>query len=173
MIVVWFIALAVIGVHNIVGNSEVLRALNPWWGLRFFIDHGWHGLFILGAVVLAVTGGEALYADMGHFGRRPIQYAWNFLVLPALTINYLGQARCCSPTRAPSPIRSTSAFPVGALPMVVLATAATVIASQAVISGAYSVTRQAILLGYLPRMDIRHTSHATIGRSTFRRSTGC
>ena len=87
----WFLALAAIGVLNISGNPEVLQALNPWWGLRFFIEHGWHGIFILGAVVLAVTGGEALYADMGHFGRRPIQYAWNFLVLPALTINYLGQ----------------------------------------------------------------------------------
>jgi KUP system potassium uptake protein len=91
VIVLWFLALGVIGAHNIVGNAEVLQALNPWWGMRFFIEHGWHGIFILGAVVLAVTGGEALYADMGHFGRRPIQYAWNFLVLPALTLNYLGQ----------------------------------------------------------------------------------
>jgi len=91
VIVLWFAALAALGLHNIAGNPEVLHALNPWWGLRFFLDHGWHGIFILGAVVLSVTGGEALYADMGHFGRRPIQFAWTFLVLPALTLTYLGQ----------------------------------------------------------------------------------
>src|SRR5207342_3440606 len=88
VIVVWFLALAAIGVHNISANTTVLHALNPWWGLHFFLAHGWHGLFILGAVVLAVTGGEALYADMGHFGRRPIRIAWNFVVLPALLVNY-------------------------------------------------------------------------------------
>ena len=165
VIVLWFLALAAIGVHNIAGNPVVLHALNPWWGLRFFLEHGWHGIFILGAVVLAVTGGEALYADMGHFGRLPIQYAWNFIVLPALTINYLGQGALllANPEAVANPFYL--GLPQWALyPMVGLATAATVIASQAVISGAYSATRQAIQLGYLPRMAIRHTSRITIGQ---------
>ncbi|GAB3386196.1 potassium transporter Kup [Lysobacter fragariae] len=165
VIVLWFLALAAIGAHNIAGNPEVLHALNPMWGLRFFLDHGWHGIFILGAVVLAVTGGEALYADMGHFGRRPIQYAWNFLVLPSLTINYLGQGALLLSDAAAVSNPFYLGLPTWALyPMVGLATAATVIASQAVISGAYSATRQAIQLGYLPRMAIRHTSRLTIGQ---------
>ncbi len=165
IIVAWFLALAAIGVNNISGNPEVLQALNPWWGVRFFIDHGWGGIFILGAVVLAVTGGETLYADMGHFGRKPITAAWNFLVLPALTINYLGQGALLltNPKAVANPFYL--GVPEWALyPMVGLATAATVIASQAVISGAYSATRQAIQLGYLPRMAIRHTSSETIGQ---------
>jgi KUP system potassium uptake protein len=139
--------------------------LNPVWGVRFFIDHGWHGIFILGAVVLAVTGGEALYADMGHFGRRPIRLAWNFLVLPALTINYLGQGALLLTDASAVANPFYLGVPSWALyPMVGLATAATVIASQAVISGAYSATRQAIQLGYLPRMRILHTSRETIGQ---------
>ena len=165
VIVLWFAALAALGLHNIAGNPEVLHALNPWWGLRFFLDHGWHGIFILGAVVLAVTGGETLYADMGHFGRRPITAAWNTLVLPALTINYLGQGALllADPGAIDNPFYN--GVPEWALyPMVGLATAATVIASQAVISGAYSATRQAIQLGYLPRMAIRHTSRETMGQ---------
>jgi KUP system potassium uptake protein len=165
VIVVWFSTLAVIGIHNIAGNAEVLQALNPWWGMRFFIEHGWHGIFILGAVVLAVTGGEALYADMGHFGRLPIQYAWNFLVLPALTLNYLGQGALllANPGAVSNPFYM--GVPQWALyPMIGLSTAATVIASQAVISGGYSAARQAIQLGYLPRMAIRHTSRQTIGQ---------
>jgi KUP system potassium uptake protein len=165
VIVLWFAALATLGLHNIAGNPEVLHALNPWWGLRFFLDHGWHGIFILGAVVLAVTGGETLYADMGHFGRRPITAAWNTLVLPALTINYLGQGALllANPGAIDNPFYN--GVPEWALyPMVGLATAATVIASQAVISGAYSATRQAIQLGYLPRMAIRHTSRETMGQ---------
>jgi KUP system potassium uptake protein len=165
IVIAWFAALAAVGAYNIGGDPEVLHALNPWWGARFFLDHGWHGIFILGAVVLAVTGGETLYADMGHFGRRPIQYAWNFLVLPALTINYLGQGAVllANPASVGNPFYI--GVPQWALyPMVALATAATVIASQAVISGAYSATRQAIQLGYLPRMAIRHTSRTTIGQ---------
>lgn len=165
VIVVWFLALATIGAHNIAGNPGVLQALNPWWGVTFFLAHGWHGIFILGAVVLAVTGGEALYADMGHFGRRPIQLAWNFLVLPALTINYLGQgALLLSDPRAISNPFYLGVPAWALYPMVGLATAATVIASQAVISGGYSATRQAIQLGYLPRMHIRHTSRTAIGQ---------
>jgi KUP system potassium uptake protein len=165
VIVVWFAALAATGIANIAGNPQVLRALEPSWGARFFIDHGAHGIFILGAVVLAVTGGETLYADMGHFGRKPIQYAWIGLVLPALTVNYFGQGALllADPTAARNPFYLGT--PAWALyPMVGLATAATVIASQAVISGAYSATQQAIQLGYLPRMRIRHTSQATIGQ---------
>ncbi|MEQ1512803.1 MAG: potassium transporter Kup [Lysobacteraceae bacterium] len=165
IVLLWFLALAIIGVHNIAKNPEVLYALNPWWGMHFFAEHGWHGMLILGAVVLAVTGGEALYADMGHFGRRPIQYAWNFLVLPALTINYLGQGALllADPAAVENPFYL--GVPAWALyPMIALATAATVIASQAVISGGYSAARQAMLLGYLPRMRIRHTSRETIGQ---------
>ncbi len=165
VIVMWLLALAAVGSHNIAGNPQVLNALNPWWGVRFFLEHGWHGIFILGAVVLAVTGGETLYADMGHFGRRPITVAWNFLVLPALTVNYLGQGALllANPAAVENPFYI--GVPSWALyPMVALATAATVIASQAVISGAYSATRQAIQLGYLPRMAIRHTSSETIGQ---------
>jgi KUP system potassium uptake protein len=133
--------------------------------VRFFLAHGWHGIFILGAVVLAVTGGEALYADMGHFGRRPIQYAWNCIVLPALTLNYLGQGALllANPKAVGNPF--FIGVPQWALyPMVGLATAATVIASQAVISGGYSAARQAIQLGYLPRMAIKHTSRLTMGQ---------
>ncbi len=165
VIVLWFLVLAALGIANISGNPDVLHALNPWWAARFFIDHGWHEIFILGAVVLAVTGGETLYADMGHFGRRPIQYAWNFLVLPALTINYLGQGALLltNPESVSNPFYN-GVPQWGLYPMVALATAATVIASQAVISGAYSATRQAIQLGYLPRMAIKHTSRITIGQ---------
>jgi KUP system potassium uptake protein len=165
VIVLWFLALAVLGVHNIVANPQVLQALNPIWALRFFASHGWHGTLILGAVVLAVTGAEALYADMGHFGRRPIQYAWNGLVLPALTINYLGQGALIlsDPQAVANPFYY--GVPAWALyPMIALSTAATVIASQAVISGGYSAARQAIQLGYLPRMKILHTSRIAIGQ---------
>ena len=165
IIVLWFLALAAVGLRNISGHPDVLMALSPTWGLQFFIAHGWHGVFILGAVVLAVTGGETLYADMGHFGRRPIQTAWNMLVLPALTINYLGQGALLLSDAHAVDNPFYIGVPAWALyPMVGLATAATVIASQAVISGAYSATRQAIQLGYLPRMAIRHTSRETIGQ---------
>ena len=165
VVLVWFAALAAIGIHNLLANPEVLRALDPRWGLRFFADHGWHGLLILGAVVLAVTGGETLYADMGHFGRRPIQVAWNVIVLPALTLNYFGQGALL--LRDPAAVENPFylGVPSWALyPMIGLATAATVIASQAVISGAYSAARQAMLLGYLPRMGVRHTSRQTAGQ---------
>jgi KUP system potassium uptake protein len=165
VIIVWFLSLSVIGGVNISHNPDVINAINPWWAARFFIDHGPHGIFILGAVVLAVTGGEALYADMGHFGRKPIQYAWNFLVLPSLMLNYLGQgALILSNPRAVDNPFYLGVADWALYPLIVLATLATIIASQAVITGAYSVTRQAIQLGYLPRMAIKHTSHRTIGQ---------
>ncbi|MEO6226546.1 MAG: potassium transporter Kup [Thermomonas sp.] len=165
VIVVWFLALASIGIHNIAQNPEVLAALNPIWAARFFATHGSHGIFILGAVVLAVTGGEALYADMGHFGRRAIQVGWTFVALPALTINYFGQGALilADPRAVENPFYL--GVPQWALyPMIGLATAATIIASQAVISGGFSVARQAIQLGYLPRMAIRHTSRLAMGQ---------
>ena len=161
----WFLALAAIGTLNISLNPEVFHALNPWWAVRFFLDHGSHAIFILGAVVLAVTGGEALYADMGHFGAKPIRYGWYFFVLPALMLNYLGQGALLleNPAAAKNPFYM--GVPEWALfPMIALATAAAVIASQAVITGAFSVARQAMQLGYIPRMAIKHTSSDTIGQ---------
>ena len=163
--VVWFVALGVLGVFNILHAPEVLNAINPAWAGRFFIEHSWGGVFILGAVVLAVTGGEAIYTDMGHFGAQPIRYAWYFFVLPALMINYLGQGALV--LEDPSAIRNP--FYIGVpewarWPMLALATAATVIASQAVITGGFSVARQAMQLGYVPRMRITHTSRETIGQ---------
>ena len=161
----WFLSLAVLGVTNILHEPEVLNAVNPMWAARFFITHSWHGIFILGAVVLAVTGGEAIYTDMGHFGAKPIRYAWYFFVLPALMLNYLGQGALV----LENPAAVQNPFYMGVpewaqIPMIVLATAATVIASQAVITGGFSVARQAMQLGYIPRMRIVHTSHDTIGQ---------
>ncbi|WP_298580715.1 potassium transporter Kup [uncultured Luteimonas sp.] len=163
--VLWFIALAALGLTNILHEPEVLKAINPWWAARFFIDHTWGGVFILGAVVLAVTGGEAIYTDMGHFGPRPIRYGWYFFVLPSLMLNYLGQGALV--LEDPAAIRNPFYLGVpewAQWPMIVLATMATVIASQAVITGGYSVARQAMQLGYMPRMRIKHTSSETIGQ---------
>jgi KUP system potassium uptake protein len=162
---VWFVAIAVPGVVWIAYNPTVLLALNPYYGLAFLARHGVTGLVTLGAVFLAVTGAEALYADLGHFGRRPIQAAWLVLVFPALALNYLGQGALVlhDPATVKNPFFLL--YPEALrLPMVVLATAATVIASQAVITGAYSLTRQAIALGLLPRLEIRHTSAAHEGQ---------
>src|SRR5256884_1664078 len=162
---VWFIAIAVGGLWQVVENPTVLWAFNPAYGVQFLASHGIIGLFTLGAVFLVVTGSEALYADLGHFGRAPIQAAWLTVVLPALTINYLGQGALvlADPKSIENPFFLL--YPDWALlPMVVLATAATVIASQAVITGAYSLTRQAIQLGLLPRLEIRHTSEALFGQ---------
>jgi KUP system potassium uptake protein len=162
---VWFLAIAGAGLMHVSDNPGVLAALDPTHGIRFLLQHGHIGLVTLGLVFLAVTGGEALYADLGHFGRRPIQAAWLGLVLPALAINYFGQGALVlsDPTAIENPFYRLVPEPL--LPaMIVLATAATVIASQAVITGAYSLTRQAIQLGLLPRLVIRHTSEAHSGQ---------
>ena len=163
--VVWFIALLVGGLAQIFANPDVLVALNPWYGIRFLFKHGLIGLTVLGLVFLAVTGAEALYADLGHFGRKPIQLAWFGLVLPSLVINYFGQGALV--LAHPETIDDTFylLYPEWALiPMVILATAATIIASQAVITGAFSLTRQAIQLGLLPRFGITHTSESVAGQ---------
>jgi len=165
VMILWFATLALLGIVNIAHAPEVLHAINPWWAARFFVEHHWHGLFILGAVVLAVTGGEAIYTDMGHFGAKPIRYAWYGFVLPALMLNYLGQGALVLENA--DAIRNP--FYVGVpdwarWPVIVLATLAAIIACQAVITGGYSVARQAMQLGYLPRMRVRHTSRQTIGQ---------
>lgn len=165
VMLLWFITLTVLGVANIVHYPRVLLALNPYYAARFFFIDGWTAFLALGSVVLAVTGSEALYADMGHFGRMPIRLAWFFLVLPALVINYFGQGALI--IQVPGAIQNPlflMAPEWAGLPLVGLATVATVIASQAVITGAFSVTRQAIQLGYLPRMQIIHTSASEMGQ---------
>jgi KUP system potassium uptake protein len=161
----WFAILAIGGTARIVEHPGVLRALSPSYAVEFFAEHGGTAFIALGSVVLAVTGAEALYADMGHFGRPPIRRAWFFLVFPALTLQYLGQGALITedPATISNPFFLT--FPDWSrIPMVVLATFATVIASQAVISGAFSVTRQAVSLGFLPRLTIRHTSRREAGQ---------
>jgi KUP system potassium uptake protein len=162
---VWFVAIAIPGIVAIASDPEVLLAFNPLYGVRFLASHGVIGLVTLGAVFLAVTGAEALYADLGHFGRKPIQTAWLGLVLPSLAVNYLGQGALvlADPKAIENPFFLL--YPDWALlPMVGLATIATVIASQAVITGAYSISQQAIQLGLLPRLEIRHTSEAHYGQ---------
>jgi KUP system potassium uptake protein len=162
---VWFLALAALGARAILRHPAALAAASPHHALEFFARNQGHGFLVLGAVFLVVTGGEALYADMGHFGRRPIRLAWFAVVLPALLVNYFGQGALllADPAAAHNPFYRLA--PDWALyPLVALATAATVIASQAVISGAFSLTRQAILLGYSPRMPIDHTSEEEIGQ---------
>jgi len=165
VMLVWFLTLAVLGVVNIMEEPAVLQAVNPLYAVNFFVEHRWHAFLALGAVVLAVTGGEALYADMGHFGRMPIRAAWFFFVLPALLLNYFGQGALLIHTPAAVENPFYLLAPAWALyPMVALSTVATVIASQAVISGAFSVTRQAMQLGYCPRLEIQHTSEREIGQ---------
>jgi len=162
---VWFLILAVLGVSQIVHHPDVLRALSPTWAVSFFARNGWAGMLVLGSVFLVVTGGEALYADMGHFGKRPIRYTWTVIVLPSLVLNYFGQGALimADPSAAEHPF-FTMAPGWALIPLVGIATAATVIASQAVISGAFSLTRQAVQLGYLPRMNIEQTSEKQIGQ---------
>ena len=162
---IWFVALGLIGVYNIVQHPLVLRAINPWYGFNFFVHHGTGGFLVLGAVVLCVTGAEALYADMGHFGRKPITVAWYAFVMPGLMLNYFGQGALLvyDPSAASNPFYL--AVPSWALyPVIALATAAAVIASQAVIAGSFSIMRQAIQLGFLPRMPVVHTSNEEVGQ---------
>ncbi len=165
IIFIWFSTIGILGLSSILDNPVVLKALNPGYAVSFFFIHGWHAFLTLGAVFLCVTGGEALYADMGHFGRKPIQYGWFFVAFPGLLLNYFGQGALLlsNPSALSNPFYLLA--PEWALlPLVILATVATVIASQALISGAFSITSQAIQFGLLPRLTIRHTSSEEIGQ---------
>ena len=165
VMVIWFLAIGALGLREILLAPQILAAANPWYGLRFFMHHGRAAFVLLGAVVLAVTGAEALYADMGHFGKRPIRLAWFMLVLPALLANYFGQGGLIlrEPASAVNPfyLLAPSALQY---PLIGLATIATIIASQALISGAFSLTQQSVQLGYSPRVQIIHTSHQETGQ---------
>ena len=165
IMLVWFATIAVLGAMEISHQPRVLLALNPWYGLEFFHVNGWHGFLALGGIVLAITGCEALYADMGHFGRSPIRLAWFGYVSPALVLNYFGQGALLlsDPKAVDNPFYRLVPQAL-LLPMIVLAAAATVIASQAVISGAFSMTREAIQLGFSPRLEVVHTSRQTLGQ---------
>ena len=162
---IWFIAISLLGIGHIIRAPEVLAAINPVHGYEFFMLNGWRGFVVLGAVFLVVTGGEALYADIGHFGTAPIRLTWFAVVLPALTLNYFGQGALLlvQPDAAVNPFYRM-APPWALYPLVVLATAAAVIASQAIISGAFSLTMQAIQLGYSPRLRAVYTSERVIGQ---------
>src|ERR1700710_111108 len=165
VMIVWFSCLAVMGLVHISDDPSVLVAINPWYAIDFLLSHGTIGLVTLGAVFLAVTGGEAIYADLGHFGRKPIQSAWFFLVLPALLINYFGQGALV--LSHPAAIENSFYRMVSEsmlLPLIVLATAATVIPGRAVIPGAFSLVRQAVQLGLLPRFEVRFTSESHAGQ---------
>jgi KUP system potassium uptake protein len=165
VMILWFLVLAAAGVNRLAHHPQILRALSPSYAVDFFVAHPSIAFISLGSVVLTVTGAEALYADMGHFGRAPISRAWFLIVFPALTLNYMGQGSLIieQPSSISNPFYLL--FPDWAqVPMILLATVATLIASQAVISGAFSVTRQAVQLGYLPRLTIRHTSESAIGQ---------
>lgn len=166
--VFWFLLLGFLGVVNAVPTPEVFQAVNPWYAINFFMHHDWHAFLVLGSVFLVVTGGEALYADMGHFGRKPIMRGWFMLVYPALLLHYFGQGALLL---REGHIASTVANPFyhmvpswAVIPMVICAAFATIIASQAVISGAFSLTWQALQLGYLPRLKVQHTSHSERGQ---------
>jgi KUP system potassium uptake protein len=165
IMIVWFLTLAVLGVWHVAQNPSVLRALSPYYAIDFFVHARWTAFFALGSVILAITGAEALYADMGHFGKRPIRWSWFGFVLPALVLNYFGQGALliADPKAAENPL-FLMVPPMLLVPMLLLATMAAVIASQAVISGAFSVTREAIQLGFLPRMQVKHTSHEQMGQ---------
>jgi KUP system potassium uptake protein len=165
VMIVWFLTLAVLGLMHISDDPGVIAALNPWYGIKFLVTHGSIGLVTLGAVFLVVTGGEALYADLGHFGRKPIQSAWLFFVLPALLINYFGQGALvlAHPEAIEHPFYKMAPEQL-LIPLVILAATATVIASQAVITGAFSIVRQAVQLGLLPRFEVRYTSATHAGQ---------
>ncbi len=165
VMLVWFTVLALLGIRGIVHHPGVLAALSPYYAFHFFASNAIHGFLALGAVFLVVTGGEALYADMGHFGKNPIRFAWFVLVLPVLLLNYFGQGALIlgAPETAKNPFFLLA--PNWALyPLILLSTMATIIASQAIISGSFSLTRQAVQLGFSPRLNIRHTSYSKIGQ---------
>lgn len=165
IILVWFLALGVLGFASMLSHPEVLLALNPWYGIRFLMEHNFEGFLVLGSVFLVVTGGEALYADMGHFGAKPIRLGWYCVVLPSLALNYFGQGALLldNPEAIKNPFYAL-APDWFLIPLVVLATLAAIIASQALISGVFSIVRQAVLLGYLPRVRILHTSADAMGQ---------
>ncbi len=165
MMIIWFVTIGVLGANQLRQQPGVLRAMLPSYGVRFFIDNGWKGFLVLGAVILVVVGGEALYADMGHFGRRPILLGWYVLVLPSLILVYFGQGALLirDPGAIDNPFYRMAPHSL-LYPLVLLATLATIIASQALISGAFSLTHQAIQLGYGPRVHVRHTSESRIGQ---------
>jgi KUP system potassium uptake protein len=165
MMIVWFVTIAVLGANQLRREPRVLRAVWPGYAVRFFVDNGLKGFLVLGAVILVVVGGEALYADMGHFGRRPIMLGWYGLVLPSLILVYFGQGALLirDPTAIDNPFFRMAPHAL-LYPLALLATIATVIASQALISGAFSLTHQAIQLGYSPRVEVRHTSESQIGQ---------
>jgi KUP system potassium uptake protein len=165
IMIVWFLTLAALGIWHIAQGPGVLRALSPYYAIDFFMQARWTAFFALGTVILAITGAEALYADMGHFGKKPIRWSWFSFVLPALVLNYFGQGALliADPKAAANPL-FLMVPSVLMVPMLILAAAAAVIASQAVISGAFSVTREAIQLGFLPRMQVRHTSREQMGQ---------
>jgi len=165
VILVWFLSLAILGIRQIISHPYILMSVNPIYGINFLIKSGMHGFTVLGAVFLVVTGAEALYADLGHFGKKPIRFVWFTLVLPALVINYFGQGALLlsRPSEAYHPFYAT--VPTWAvIPMLILATCATIIASQAVITGVFSLTRQAIQMGYMPRLQIIHTTTRHFGQ---------
>ncbi|MEO6068135.1 MAG: potassium transporter Kup [Gemmatimonadales bacterium] len=165
VMLLWFACIAVLGIRGIMMDPSILRAISPLNAIEFFREDGLRGFLILGSVVLVITGGEALYADMGHFGRRPIRLAWFTVAMPALMLNYFGQAALIlrDPAAAANPFYHL--VPGWALyPMIIIATAAAIVASQALISGAFSLTRQAVQLGYAPRVTITHTSRTEIGQ---------
>src|SRR5665647_1367720 len=166
VMLVWFLAIGALGLRWVIAEPQVLEAINPVYGLRMLTTHGYHGFLLLGLVFLAVTGGEALYADMGHFGRHPIRLAWFTIALPGLLLNYFGQGALLlssPPGTVSNPFYSMAEGPL-LIPMLVLATMAAVIASQALISGVFSITRQAMQLGFWPRVTIVHTSADTEGQ---------
>ena len=162
---VWFVVIGALGLREILEAPQILAAANPWYGVQFFVHHGHAAFILLGAVVLAVTGAEALYADMGHFGKRPIRLAWFLLVLPALLANYFGQGALIlrDPASSINPFYLLAPSSLQ-FPLIVLATIAAIIASQALISGAFSLTQQSVQLGYSPRVQIIHTSHTDTGQ---------
>ena len=165
VMLLWFTVIGALGVHGILRDPSVLAAVNPLHGVRFFGQNGGTGFLVLGAVVLCITGGEALYADMGHFGKRPIRLAWLGLAMPALTLNYFGQGALLlhQPAARENPFYLLA--PEWAIyPLIGLATLATIVASQALISGAFSLTHQAVQLGYCPRITVKHTSHTEMGQ---------